>query len=161
MKIIGGKRACGKTTWLIEQSAKEWLYIVCASEERAHNIFQMAKDDELDIPFPNTVRELPLKNMRIEKVLVDDIEDVLKELIGKEIGTMTTSYVMEELHGVNVMKIGDRVRMIQTGILGTITDTSVHGVFVDWDGCNSTCIAHRLIEVIEGCEMEDLENERD
>lgn len=35
MKIVGGKRACGKTTRLIEQSNKEWRFIVCASEEQA------------------------------------------------------------------------------------------------------------------------------
>lgn len=97
MKIVGGKRACSKTTRLIEQSNKEWRFIVCASEERAWSISQMAEEMKVVIPSPIAVCELPLRNRFIDKVLVDDVEDVLKELIGKEIVTMTTSYEMEEL----------------------------------------------------------------
>lgn len=95
MKCIGGARACGKTTALIEQANKEWLYIVCADRHRAHHIATLAKHLEFDIPFPVTVAELPLKSHHIKEVLVDDAETVLDRLIGKTVITMTTSLQME------------------------------------------------------------------
>lgn len=95
--IIGGRRACGKTTELIKQSSKEHLYIVCADRNRLNVITQMAREMKLDIPFPITVDELPLRSPHIKEVLVDDVEAVLYQLIRKPIATMSTSRKFKEL----------------------------------------------------------------
>ena len=95
--MIGGKRACGKTTELIKKASKEKLYIVCVDRNRLRVITQMAKYMDLDIPFPITVDELPLKSKYIKEVLVDDIEDVLSRLINKPIITASTSMEFQKL----------------------------------------------------------------
>nr|WP_302596961.1 hypothetical protein [uncultured Cellulosilyticum sp.] len=46
---------------------------------------------KIDIPYPITVNELPVRSRFIEEVLIDDIEDVLYRIIGKHIATATTS----------------------------------------------------------------------
>lgn len=90
--IFGGGRACGKTTELIRLASAKHLYIVCADSERAHHISKMANELDLDIPYPITVRELPLRDKRnFEQVLVDDAEYVLHQLIGRPVLYMTTS----------------------------------------------------------------------
>jgi len=95
--MIGGKRACGKTTELIKKASEEHLYIVCADRNRLDVITQMAQHMELDIPFPITVDELPLRSPYIKEVLVDDIEDVLYRLIRKPILTASTSMEFKQL----------------------------------------------------------------
>ncbi len=95
--IIGGRRACGKTTELIKQSNKEQLYIVCADRNRLNFISRMAREMELEIPFPITVDELPLRSPHIKEVLVDDVEAVLYQLIRKPVSAMSTSLRFKEL----------------------------------------------------------------
>lgn len=95
--IIGGRKACGKTTELIKKAAEEDLYIVCTNPRRATHIAEMARRMGLNIRFPITVMELPIKSPFIEKVLIDDIEDVLREVIGKPIAMMSTSMEMKNL----------------------------------------------------------------
>lgn len=92
MKIIKADKGRGKTRKLIKISNKEWKYIVCADITRVTNIVAIANKMGLDIPYPITVRELPLKaGQRIDSVLIDDIEDVLQYLIGKRVDYITTS----------------------------------------------------------------------
>ena len=92
MRIIRADRGQGKTTELIKRSNKEWKYIVCTDITRVTNIVTTANKMGLDILFPITVRELPLKaGQRIDSVLIDDIEDVLSLLIGKRVDCVTTS----------------------------------------------------------------------
>lgn len=95
--LIGGRRSCGKTTKLIKKANKERLYILCADTKRSQFITKMARDMELDIPFPITVRELPLRSPFINKVLVDDIEDVLTQIINKPILLASTSLKLKQL----------------------------------------------------------------
>ena len=95
--IIGGRRACGKTTELIKKANKEHLYIVCANRERLRVITQMADHMELDIPFPITIKELPLRSPHIKEVLIDDIEAVLYQLIRKPILMASTSLEFKQL----------------------------------------------------------------
>jgi hypothetical protein len=94
MMIAGGRRRCGKTTELIKLASVKHLYIVCASRERVRYVAQLAKELELDIPFPVSVEELPLKSGYIKEVLVDDMEDVLSYFIRKPIEAATTSMTM-------------------------------------------------------------------
>jgi hypothetical protein len=94
MKILRIDRGKGKTTELVKLSNKEWLYIVCRDRERAKVIVDVAKFLLLDIPFPITLRELPLRSPHIKTVLVDDMEDLLEAVIGKHIEFGTTSSEM-------------------------------------------------------------------
>lgn len=91
MKILAMKRRHGKTTELIRKSNKEWKYIICRDRERLKQIVSMADKMNLNIPFPITAKELPLRGRYIDKVLVDDINDVMEYLVGKPISVATTS----------------------------------------------------------------------
>lgn len=101
MTMVGGRRLCGKTTELVKRSHSEHLYIVCLDYARVINIMHIAKELELDIPYPITVNELPLKSRYVHKVLVDDIEDVLGRLIGADIVMASTSRQLVEMESVN------------------------------------------------------------
>lgn len=82
----------------IYKSNTEWKYIVCANKARVRNIESMARRMNLDIPFPITIEELPLKQGSfIKSVLVDDIEDILSYLLGKEVDYVTTRCDIERL----------------------------------------------------------------
>lgn len=91
MKILNLDRRKGKTTELIKISNKKWLYIICLNRKRAENISNMAMEMNLDIPFPITMDELPLRSNFIKEVLIDDMEDLLQYLIQKPILYATTS----------------------------------------------------------------------
>lgn len=95
MRIIRLDRGKGKTTALVKKSHSEWKYIVCKDRQRLNVIKKVASDLNLDIPYPITVSELPLRSKHIESVLVDDIEDVLEYIIKKPIDIVTTSCEIE------------------------------------------------------------------
>lgn len=102
MKIIRADRGQGKTTELIKKSNREWKYIVCSDRKRVNNIVDMAEKMELEIPFPLTVRELPVSHGTfIQSVLIDDIEDILLHLIGVRVDYVTTSCEIVSLKGGN------------------------------------------------------------
>lgn len=85
IELIILPRRHGKTAEIIKIANKEWLYIVCCDRKRVEHISKMAKNMGLDIPYPVSLNELPLRSQYIKKVLVDDADDVLRNLIGKEI----------------------------------------------------------------------------
>jgi hypothetical protein len=95
--ILGGRRNCGKTTELIKLASVKRLYIVCASRQRVLYVDKLARELGLDIPFPISVDELPLRSGFIKEVLVDDMEDVLSVLIRKPIMGATTSMKMLDM----------------------------------------------------------------
>ncbi|WP_051359544.1 hypothetical protein [Paucisalibacillus globulus] len=99
-KLIGGKRYCGKTTRLIQRASEEQLYILCSNETMARMIFRQAQDMGLEIPFPVTVNDLPLKGY-MKEVLVDEVEMVLSQLVGKRVIGMSSSMEFEELESLN------------------------------------------------------------
>jgi EAL domain-containing protein (putative c-di-GMP-specific phosphodiesterase class I) len=94
--MIGGKRACGKTTELIKVASEKHLYIVCADRNRVHVVSQMAREMKLNIPFPISVEELPLRGY-MDEVLVDDVEAVLYQLIRKPVLMASTSMELKKL----------------------------------------------------------------
>lgn len=99
--IIGGKPQCGKTTELIKKSSKEWLYIVVANEQQAHNLVKMAEYMKLDIPYPITFAELPISpGSRIKGVLIDEVEQLLQKAVGSQVIAMSTSYEMNEFNSL-------------------------------------------------------------
>lgn len=84
--IMIGERCSGKTTHLIERSAREQIYILTSTKERAGCIAKQAKEMGLNIPFPVTVWEyfrsdkFRGSSIRIDGLLIDDVDDVIKEI---------------------------------------------------------------------------------
>ncbi len=98
MRIIRANRGGGKTTELVKESNREWKYIVCKDQQRLDVIMETANHLGLDIPFPITVRELPISSRSfIKTVLIDDFEDILPMFIGRSVDAVTTSCDIEEV----------------------------------------------------------------
>ena len=87
MQITIGKRCSGKTTRLIERSAREGLYILTATKHRAQAIFDRARDMGFYIPFPVTAEEYYRSNgfagsiIRRKGLLIDDMDDVIQVML--------------------------------------------------------------------------------
>lgn len=85
MKVITGDRGTGKTTMLIEESAKTGAYIVVAHRRLARFVSDMARGKNLRIPYPITFDEflsgLPGRaSGRDFHVLIDDVNLLLDHL---------------------------------------------------------------------------------
>lgn len=117
-KVIGGKRMCGKTTRLIERANKENLYILCANKNMASIIYQQSQDMKLNIPYPVTVSELPLKGY-MKEILVDEAEMVLSQLAGKRVVGMSTSMELTELDKIDKSK--PPVTAVKKKSIGSLT----------------------------------------
>ena len=103
MKIIRTERGKGKTTELIKQSARDWSYILCMNKVNAHHVFDMAREMGLDIPFPITPSDLPLRGLTCS-VLIDEIDYILPTLIGAKVDTITTSSPIDTLDDKNTTR---------------------------------------------------------
>lgn len=57
MELILKSRQMGKTTEIIKIAAKNFSYIVCCGVQEADRVFKLAKNMELDIPYPLTIEE--------------------------------------------------------------------------------------------------------
>lgn len=86
-KYTIGERCSGKTTRLIERSAKEGIYILVPTKDIARCIADQAKEMGLDIPFPVTVGEYlncgrhDWSNIREKGLLIDELDLVLERLL--------------------------------------------------------------------------------
>jgi|GEM_PF-5688618 len=96
MIICGGRRS-GKTTELVKHASKHDMYILCANKVRVANILEIAKELELEIPFPITLSELPLKGRLIKRICVDDIDEILYRVLSIDVEsfTVTESEIMK------------------------------------------------------------------
>ena len=77
------RRRTGRTTALIEQSAKDWLYMVCTNRKEAERVMREARRMGLDIPMPITHDDLIVGRFcgrGIRGFLVDDVDMVLAVL---------------------------------------------------------------------------------
>lgn len=88
MDIIVGKRQYGKTTHLIKRSAAEWVYILTSDHKRASEIFHMAQNMNLDIPYPITLDEyfgnnLNGSSIRRDGILIDDADQILQMMFAR------------------------------------------------------------------------------
>ena len=88
-EIILAGRQTGRTTELIKKAAENHKYIVCCDLRRAHFIANMARDFGLNIPFPVTIQELPIRSRWIDDVYIDDADILLQYIIGKHISCIT------------------------------------------------------------------------
>lgn len=97
MDILIGKRQYGKTTHLIRRSADEGVYILTSNYPRASEIFDMAKNMNLDIPYPVTLDEYlnyGFKGSSITRdgILIDDADQILEMIFaGVPIKCITVS----------------------------------------------------------------------
>lgn len=88
MDIIIGKRQYGKTTHIIRRSAAEWVYILTSDHKRASEIFNMAKNMNLDIPYPVTLDEylnfgFKGSSIRRDGILIDDADQILQMMFAR------------------------------------------------------------------------------
>lgn len=90
-KMIIKPRQTGRTTELIKMAAENNLYIVTTDRQRALFIVKMARDLGLNIPFPITLRELPVcpYSSFIKEVLIDDADHILERCVGVKIKAIT------------------------------------------------------------------------
>lgn len=119
-EILVGVSGAGKTAELIKRSAESGIYILVANPKRAEIIAKQARDMGLYIPFPVTLKEwlrsdtkFHGSSIRRDGLLIDDIDDVIKELFSPiEIKAVTlrtpnvitnldtpTADVVEDRHG--------------------------------------------------------------
>lgn len=94
MKIIQMNRGKGKTIYLIKKSAEFKYPIICCSETQRRMIKNIAKEMGLDIPEPISFSSINSKEKLrglscFDKLLIDDLEYVLKRLFDKDIYAAT------------------------------------------------------------------------
>ena len=96
MEIIQTNRGKGKTIYLIKKSAELKYPIICCNETQRIIIKNTAKEMRLDIPDPISFNSINSKEKlrglnHFDKLLIDDLECVLKRIFDKDIyaATMT------------------------------------------------------------------------
>lgn len=91
MQILNMNRGSGKTTELIKVSSITNAPIICRTRKTAKFIKEKAKEMDLEIPNPMTIDMYKNEKCRYEKVLIDDIDLVLRMYLNAEILYATTS----------------------------------------------------------------------
>lgn len=89
MQLIVKDRGAGKTHMLIQTSAITGYPIVCFGDYQAGWTKEKAELLGLDIPDPISIRQLRNENISTQmrdKVLVDDIQMILKSAIAEHLG---------------------------------------------------------------------------
>lgn len=92
MIIVGGKRYCGKTTELIKISAANQIPIVVLNNKRGEFIERLAK--RMNMKIPKTIPYYDKEKLigRVDKIVIDDVEDILQDLFHhNRIVAVTTS----------------------------------------------------------------------
>lgn len=94
MKVLERRgHATGKSSQLIEISARTGVYIVCPTHRHARQLVALADRMGLRIKFPLTPEEV--RNSRVggsvarDGVLVDDVDAVLSQLLGVRVNEVT------------------------------------------------------------------------
>lgn len=84
MKIFKLPRGCGKTTRMLYASEFNNAPIICGTDSRKHYVMDMANSMKLNIPEPISVSDIicnRTRGKRFNKVLVDEVDDVLREIL--------------------------------------------------------------------------------
>ena len=99
-KIIVQGRRTGKTTKVIEESAKTSKYILVPNQRMADIIFKQALDMGINIPFPVTIDEVLNKHVsshvKRQGVIIDEGLILLETILGTHIHMITMSERDEE-----------------------------------------------------------------
>lgn len=80
MDIISGPRCSGKTTMLIEESARTGIPIITPTSMMAFYIKKMAKEQGMDIPEPTSINKIVDRCGKPGKYLIDELEMCLRQL---------------------------------------------------------------------------------
>lgn len=80
MRFITGPRCSGKTTTLIEESARTGIPIIAPTMIMANYIKQRAKELGLDIPEPTSINKIVNQGGRPGKYYIDELEMCLRQL---------------------------------------------------------------------------------
>lgn len=80
MRFITGPRCTGKTTALMEESARTGIPIIAPSMRMANYIFMLAKEKGLGIPEPMSINKVVNRRGRPEQYYVDELEMCLRQL---------------------------------------------------------------------------------
>ena len=80
MRFITGPRRTGKTTTLMEDSARTGIPIIAPSMMMANYISMLAKERGLDIPEPTSINKVVNRGGRPGKYLIDELEMCLRQL---------------------------------------------------------------------------------
>ncbi len=96
MKLIIGGRQSGKTTKLIQESARTGAVIVCAHTSYAKQIMSRAYDLRLEIQHPISYHDLLTNNGIMNRsgyapkqVLIDDATEFIKFVVRAEVKAIT------------------------------------------------------------------------
>lgn len=105
MKLLIKDRGTSKTTGLIYTSEATGYPIVTLSKIQAHYIIDWAKDMNCIIPEPITVEELlndKTKGIhRVENVLFDDVNTILKDALNSYLGVNVVCATMTDIEKEN------------------------------------------------------------
>ncbi|CAM3292922.1 replicase [Vagococcus fessus] len=96
MKLIIRGRASGKTTELIKISSDTGRYILARSNSHARSIYEIAKRNNINIPYPVTAEEvvnhhLDGSSIKRDGLIVDEALSVLEGILGIQINAATIS----------------------------------------------------------------------
>jgi hypothetical protein len=91
MKIFNLPRGYGKTTRMLYASEYNNAPILCSTDSRKRYVMDMAKSMQLNIPEPISVSDIVCNRIRDKRinngnVLVDEMDDVLREILRFSIG---------------------------------------------------------------------------
>ena len=92
-KIIVDEKGTGKTTKAIKEAAKTGKYIIVPNRRMAMYTFYMAKEINLNIPFPITIDEWirgeVSRTVKKQGVIVDEGLILLETLLGSKVDMIT------------------------------------------------------------------------
>ena len=94
MIILGGKRACGKSTELVKISHINNIPIIVIDHARANVLKNIAKKEGIKIPEPIVYKNYDryVIGKKINEILIDDVEDILQRIFDySRIVIITTS----------------------------------------------------------------------
>lgn len=123
MKIICSGRRSGKTTKIIMESARTGHYILVSNKTQARYTFKMARDMDLNIPFPITIEELMIYGVdvtvRRQGILVDEGQHILEKVLDSKINVMTinTEVTDDEVHDKAIKQIRSAATDYNVGVI--------------------------------------------
>lgn len=79
--MVGGRRS-GRTTACIKWAAENDAYIVCANQREARRIADCAREMGLNIKFPVTFDEMPMRGAWPTKIAIDNADWLLRLWLG-------------------------------------------------------------------------------
>ncbi len=92
MKVYLRPKQSGKTEIAIRASHDKWAYIICPKRYDCERIYKMAKEMNIDIPYPISWLDFVEKRYRgkgIKDFVIDDLDRCIQESIAEHIHLVT------------------------------------------------------------------------